>query len=134
MPKPETLYDLKTIQRESFIVHSTVILGASGAISSQTGAKKSGFVVAKTAAKVGRYTVTLVGGTRAEINNALVTILGTTDAAFTDASGIIAAVRNNNIASAGTIEIQMVRNTTLADTEVQDNLTLLITLFISKVA
>ncbi len=133
MPKPETLYEVKSIQRETFVVHSKVVLGTSGVVSTQTDAKKSGFVVTKTATKTGRYTVTLTGGARAEINNAVVTVLGTDDAAITDAGGIIAVLRDNDIATDGTIEFQMLRNTTLADTEVQNSLTLLVTLFISKV-
>jgi len=104
-------------------LYGQVVLGSTGAISSQT---SDGFSVAKTGGEVGRYTVTLN-----DVYNKLLgvscNVVGATDAAYTTANGVFSGLlRNNAVATAKTFDIQMQRTDTGADAEVEDNLTLLI--------
>jgi hypothetical protein len=99
---------------------SKVLISTSGAISGQTAEAWSGLVVTKTAAKTGRYTVTMTGGRRALLLAVNATLITADDAAIADASGIISSVRDDDMATDGTFELQWHRNTTLVDTEVAD--------------
>lgn len=106
-------------------MYSKVVLGSSGAISSQTSAKKSGMVVTKTGSKTGRYTVVL-DRAYPELLNCSVMIQGTDDAALTDAKGAIPRIRNVTVSTDGTFYIQFIKNTDSSDAEVQDSATLYI--------
>jgi hypothetical protein len=101
---------------ESGIVklYGSVTVGSSGAISSSS---VKGFTIAKTAGETGRYTVTLNDKYNA-LKHVSVIVVGPADAALTDASGIIASLRNDAVATSKTFDIQFSRNTTLADTEI----------------
>lgn len=132
-PRPETPYGIKTNRREVILLTSRVVLGSSGAISSQTVEGKSGMVITKTAAETGRYTITLTGGKRAALLWVGATVIAADDTAMTSASGIVAAVRDDDIASDGTFEIQFASNTNLADAEITNNLSFMITVLIAKV-
>lgn len=88
-----------------------------------------GCAVAKTAAKTGRYTITLARNA-VKLVGALVTIVGPDDAALTTTKGLLAVVRDNDVdpvamvagsALDGTFEVQLTQtNAGNADTEVQD--------------
>jgi hypothetical protein len=88
-----------------------VTIGASGAIDSQS---CKGFSVAKTDSETGRYTVTLQDKYK-ELKMCNVVSVGPADAALTDASGILASLRNVAVDSAATFDVQMSSNVDLAD-------------------
>jgi len=102
----------------------SVLLGSSGAIAANGAAKGAlaGFTVVKTAAKTGRYTITfhrrytrlLYGGC---------TVVGLDDAAYTATKGSFAVLRDDDVATDGTIEVQLL-NVSGADAEAVDATTL----------
>lgn len=101
------------------LLFGKVVLGASGAISSQTGAKLAGFTVEKTATKTGRYTLTLDKNYN-ELLYGHVTVVGADDAAYTTAAGIDCIIRDVDTgggAGDGTFELQLTRSDTSADAE-----------------
>jgi len=118
-------YDVKTTRREVVALYNRVVLGSAGAVASQENAASAGFVVTQTDSEAGRFTVTLSGGAAARLLFVGAIILGADDTAFTDAKGIHVAVRNDDVATDGTFEIQFMQNTDLADDDVQDSLTVL---------
>jgi len=90
----------------------------SGAISGT--ADVWGCTVTKTASETGRYTVTLPRPSQ-KLLMADVCLVGPDDAALTTTKGLIPVVRDDDIATDGTVEIQFVTsNSGNADTEVQD--------------
>lgn len=109
-----------------------VVLGASGAIASQDPAIDTLVVAVKTAAKVGRYTLTLCGGRRfKQFRGGGVAIVGLADAIYgANTTGFAVHWRNDLLSSAGTVQVQFSRNTDNADAEVPDNFVLNITLLV----
>jgi hypothetical protein len=90
-----------------------------------TPAATCGFTLAKTAAEVGRYTLTFVDK-RLRLRGLACQVIGPDDAAFT--GGIIAAVRDLDMtvgADDGTVELQLL-DAGGADAEAMDGSTLLI--------
>jgi hypothetical protein len=125
-----------SIRRGVVHLYGRVTTSTSGTISTQTGAKKAGFTVAKTGSEAGRYTVTLLNpdGTAAYYQELLacdVTLIGATDAAYTTAKGINKMLRNDAVSTAGTFDIQLQRTDTAADAEVEDSAILLIRITLS---
>lgn len=129
-------YRIGTLIPGQRFVHANVVLGATGAISSQT---NYGLKVTKTASETGRYTCQLVdemGNAQDAIGLAgvIVNVVGGDDAAFTDAKGVWEGkIRDIDIgagAKDGTVEIQFCDADSGADAEVQDNATLLVTLIL----
>lgn len=116
------------VHRGLVCLFNRVVLGASGAVSSQDSARDAGFVVAKTATKVGRYTLTFDKNyNRVEFIDARV--IGADDAAYTTAKGIDFFLRDDDVgrgAGDGTIEIQFTRTDTEADAEIEDSREILI--------
>lgn len=103
-------------------LYGQVVLGSGGAISSTT---TDGFTIVKTAAKVGRYTITADAYNKLLAIN--VSVIGATDAAYTATKGLwMGLVRNNNVSTTGTVEIQLQDPATSADAEAIDNASLLI--------
>lgn len=88
-----------------------MVIGSSGAISSSD---CKGFSIAKTSGETGRYTVTL-NDKYNELKSVQVSSIGPADTALTDASGIIASLRNDAVSSAKTFDIQFSSNVNLAD-------------------
>jgi hypothetical protein len=78
--------------RRKELLTGVVTLGTAGAIASQA---CEGFSVVKTAAEVGRYTVTLAKGYN-RISYAHMVVEIATDAAATSAKALVTAVRNVN--------------------------------------
>ncbi len=97
--------------------------------------KATGAVITKTAAKTGRYTIqcgsALDKNTYAHIVQVLTTIVGPADAAFTTAKGLVSAIRNDALATNGTIDVQFVRPDTYADAELQDGARVFVTIIVS---
>jgi len=100
-----------TLEQSIVKLYGSVTIGSTGAISSSS---TYGFSIAKTSGETGRYTVTLNDKYYA-LKHVGVVVVGPADAALTDASGIIASVRNDAVASAKTFDIQFSSNVNLAD-------------------
>lgn len=126
----KSTYPPKGVSRPGVItLYHRVTLGSSGAIASQDSAKLSGIVAAKTATKTGRYTLTINGGqTARKLLYGNVAVIGTDDAAYTTANGRIAFLRDDDLATDGTIEVQLTRTDTGADAEAITGAVLLIKL------
>lgn len=107
--------------REWSLAIGTVVLGAGGAIASQTGARDAGFTVAKTAAEAGRYTITF-DELVSDIVLVGATIIGAADAAYNNAAGGSGMTfLRNKAPTTRTVDVQFTRNDTSADAEITDN-------------
>lgn len=104
---------LKSRQPRMQVIGGTITIGAAGAIASNTNAKYGGTPV-KTAAKVGRYTVTFIDTKYTQILGAHVEMAGVTDAAFPTTTGSDPKTRNLATTS---FDIQCKRTDTQADAE-----------------
>ncbi len=100
-----------TLETNIVKLYGSVTIGSTGAISSSS---TIGFSIAKTSGETGRYTVTLNDKYYA-LKHVGVVVVGPSDAALTDASGVIASIRNDAVASAKTFDIQFSSNVNLAD-------------------
>jgi hypothetical protein len=109
---------------ESNIVklYGSMVIGSSGAISSSD---CKGFSIAKTSGETGRYTVTL-NDKYNELKSVQVSSIGPADAALTDASGIIASLRNDAVSSSKSFDIQFSSNVDLADANPSSGIKVLI--------
>ena len=92
----------------------SITIGASGAI---TASSLKGFSVVKTAAKTGRYTITLED-VYSSLKMCNVSQVGAADAARTSTSGIVVSLRNDAVSTAKTFDVQFSSNTNLADADV----------------
>ena len=99
-----------------------MVIGASGAVSSSD---CKGFSIAKTSGETGRYTVTL-NDKYNKLKSVNVNSIGPADAALTDASGIIASLRNDAVSSSKSFDIQFSSNVDLADANPSDGIKVLI--------
>lgn len=90
-----------SLSREVVKLYGNVTIGGSGAVSAVSA---KGFTVAKTGSETGRYTITLED-TYTAFRGAHVTVEGADDAALT---AFYAAVRNVDVGSAKTLDIQLV--------------------------
>jgi hypothetical protein len=124
-----------SLSRELVVLSGKVVLGASGAVSSTD---CDGFSVSKTGGETGRYTVQLgVSSSQpdlyAKLRGASVSIVGPDDAAMTDAKGLGYVLRDDDVATDGTFEVQFINPETAADAEVQDSASFFITIFLKRV-
>lgn len=116
----------KTYLPGMVIIAESVPLGSSGAIAAagaREGAKHTDFTIAKTAGKTGRYTITFTRKYRALLYGHCV-VVGADDAAYPGAAGVDCILRDDDIATDGTIEVQLRRTDTGADAEAIDSATL----------
>lgn len=108
-------------------LYGTMTTSTSGTISTSS---CDGFTITKTGSETGRYTIQLGSSTGqltcAELLGCAVQIVGPDDNAYTDAKGIGVILRDNDIASDGTFEIQFMKNTDNADVELMDAAKILI--------
>lgn len=104
---------VKTLESAIVKLYGSVTFGASGAVSSSS---CKGFSVAKTSGKTGRYTITLEDKYNS-IKGCFVSLVGPDDAAATTAAGYWTFLRNDDVASAGTFDVQFVRTDTGADAD-----------------
>lgn len=137
IPFPVKGYAGKDRMGVIFFSHS-VTTGASGAIASQDDIAGTGLgaVVAKTATKTGRYTITLPKAYKKLVSMA-VALIGPDDAAYAanNQSGLAAVWRDNDIdggAKDGTIELQFVRGDTYADAELPNNTAFKFTIVVAE--
>lgn len=112
-------------RKEMIEFNHKVVLGAAGAIaaSGSDAAADSGVTVVKTAAKVGRYTITVANGRRFKgFRGGSVSIIGPTDVIYgANTTGYGYFWRNDLMSSAGTIQLQFTQGGSNADAEVPDN-------------
>lgn len=107
-----------TYCREAGVVklYGTFTTTTSGTIGSSS---CKGFSVAKTATETGRYTVTL-GDKWNGLLGVNVAIEGAADAAYTASQGLCSLLRNVDVSSAKTLDIQFADPATSADAELED--------------
>ena len=121
-----------SVARGLVFLNSRVVLGTSGAITSQDSSKDSGFTVTKTGSEVGRYTIALDKNYN-RVCSVDAIVIGQDDAAYTAGKGLIALLRDDDTgrgAGDGTIEIQFVDPATSADAEVENSANLLISILV----
>lgn len=121
------------------VVHfiHTVVLGSSGAISSQDAANVSGIVATKTATKTGRYTLQLPSKYR-KFHGGFACVTGPDDAVYgAKTKGLPCFLRDNDVdggAADGTVELQFANPSTDAtnyiDAELPDSLTFTVHLWV----
>ena len=123
--------EVMTLEKEIRQLHSTVVFGASGAVTSDS---QKGFVVTKVAGKSGRYLITL--GTAAnpdtyyEFKNLIAIVEGPTDAAVAD--GFLPIVRNVDTTNGcSTVEVQLV-SAAGADDDPTSGIKLHLTVFVKN--
>jgi hypothetical protein len=117
--------------REWSIATAEMVIGASGAITSQTGARNAGFTLTKTAT-AGLYTATFdekVGDVR--LLNACIIGHTSNDPAVANTTGGSGEtfLRNKNVA-AGTMQVQFTRNDTSANADITNGLTAQVTFLV----
>lgn len=101
----------------------------SGTIDTTNSAGSWGGAIAKTATETGRYTITL-GRAVTALAGAVVTLVGPDDTAITDAKGTQYVLRDDDLSSDGTIEVQFIDSDSAADTEVQDGMRFTVLLWV----
>lgn len=101
----------------------------SGTIDTTNSKGSWGGAIAKTSTKTGRYTITL-GRATAALAGAVVTLVGPDDTALTDAKGTQWCVRDDDLATDGTIEVQFFDSDSGADADVQDGARFIVLLWI----
>ena len=113
-------------KNEYIAFNHRVVITAAGAIASQDAAVDTCVVAVKTAAKTGRYTLTVGGGRRfKQFRGGRVGIVGLTDAIYgANTVGYDHHWRNDLLASAGTVEVQFTQNGSNADAEVPSGMVL----------
>lgn len=101
----------------------------SGTIDTTNSRGSWGGTIAKTGSETGRYTITLGRATTA-LAGVMVTLVGPDDAALTDGKGTQWCVRDDDLSSDGTIEVQFFDSDTGGDAEVQDGARFVVVLWI----
>lgn len=91
-----------TLEQGVVKLFGSVTTSTSGTISSKTG---KGLTITKTAGETGRYTVTLADKYTALLSCS-VRIEGAADAAYTGSKGLVSFLRNVDVSSAGSFDVQ----------------------------
>ena len=107
------LYQQQSVLPRDITLAGTITIGASGAISAQTGAKLCGATAAQTASEDGRYSVTF-DRTYKRIKSANVNMVGPDDNAFPTTTGSDPQIR---LLTTSGFSIQAKRTDTQADTD-----------------
>lgn len=106
-----------TLEQGVIKLFGGVVTTTSGTVGSATG---KGFTITKTAAEVGRYTVTLADKYTSLLAVSVI-VEGAADAAYTTAKGLEPFLRNVSVSSATpSFNIQFGRTDTAADAELED--------------
>lgn len=106
-------YQLHTLNPKDLLIGGTVTIGASGAVSSEDGAKLSGGTVTQTASEDGRYSIAF-DRTYKRTKVIGVTMVGPTDSALPTTTGSDPVARNK--ATTG-FDVQFKRTDTQADAD-----------------
>ena len=107
--KAKTKKPVHTFLPGMVVIAESVLLGSSGAIATngqREGAKHTGFTISKTGSETGRYTITFERKYKALLYGHAV-VVGADDAAYTATAGVVCILRDDDIATDGTIEVQM---------------------------
>jgi hypothetical protein len=118
----------RKLRRDTVRLHGRLNLGATGAITTQTKQRFSGFVAARTG--VGTYTLTC-SDKYSELLNFNINIIGA-NATYAAASGFGAFVTSDLITTTKVITIQFRRTDTGANAEVENNAKVLIDLELAQ--
>lgn len=106
-----------TLEAGVVMLFGSAVTSTSGTIASKTG---KGFTITKTAGETGRYTVTLADK-YTSLLSVNVTVVGAADAAYTGSKGLGSFLRNVDVSSAGTFDVQFTTViATPADAELPD--------------
>jgi hypothetical protein len=113
--------------------HCKLVTGTSGAVAA-TSVMAPGVTVVKTGSEVGRYTFTLPKAYSA-LKQVIVTPIGAADAAFGAVSvGLIHFVRNDAVATTGTLDIQFAAaSTNFSDAELPNSTSALVSIVVDRV-
>lgn len=106
-------YNLETLNPKLLLIGGSVTIGASGAISTQDGAKLSGGTVSQVASEDGRYLVTL-DRTYKRVRPLCPLMIGPADDAFPTTTGVDPQARN---LTTSTFQVQFKRHDTNADAD-----------------
>ena len=111
----------------------TFVTTTSGTVSTTAGdtAAETGVTIAKTGSETGRYTITLPTPHR-KLAAIIPTLIGADDDAYGAVTvGLMAIVRDNDIASDGTVEVQFIgSNSGWADAEIADGASVMLTIVV----
>lgn len=119
----------KSLRRETVKLYGRLNLGSTGAITTQTKQRFSGFKAARTGAGV--YTLTL-SSKYSELLGLGVTVIGA-NATYTAAAGREVFVTSDLTTTTAVITIKFLRTDTGAVAEIEDNAKVLVTLELSQV-
>jgi hypothetical protein len=112
-----------TLEAGVVMLYGSVVTSTSGTIASKTG---KGFTITKTASETGRYTITLADK-YTSLLSVRVSVVGAADAAYTGSKGLMSFLRNVDVSSAGTFDVQFTTVVaTPADAELPDAASFLI--------
>lgn len=120
----------RSLRRDTVVLYGRLNLGATGAITTQTKRRSSGFTVARTGAGV--YTITL-GAKYSELLRLTATIVGA-NATYTAAAGREVYISSDLTTTTGIITIRFMRTDTGAVAELEDNAKVLIELALAQSA
>lgn len=105
-----------TLEQGVVKLFGSVTTSTSGTISSSTG---KGLTITKTAAEVGRYTVTLADK-YTSLLGVSVMVQGAADAAYTAAKGLCQLIRGVDVSGNGVLYVQFADPATSADAELEN--------------
>lgn len=118
----------KSQRRELVMLCGRLNLGSTGAITTQTKKRLSGFVAARTGAGV--YTLTLTNP-YCELVNLKINIIGA-NATYTAAAGREFFITSDLTTTTGVITIKFLRTDTGAVAEIEDNAKVMVTLLLAQ--
>lgn len=127
--------DVGTLTPGLVVLNGYCTTTTSGTLTTTSTSKQYGFTVTKTAAKTGRYTITL-NDSYNELLGVHVTLTGPADAIWTASRGVFKGLRNAPAAGSAvtTFDIQFALNAdgTQTDTEIADGASFYITIFLKN--
>lgn len=117
------------------VFHNLLVTGTSGAVAATT-RTAPGITITKTGSEIGRYTITMAQN-YFRLLNVLAVVIGADDAAFGAVSvGLHAIVRDVDVgagANDGTFELQFLdASTNFADTELPNNTSVMLTIWVDR--
>lgn len=118
----------KSLRRDTVKLHGRLNLGATGAITTQTMKKYSGFVAARTG--VGIYTLTL-GSKYTELLQLKCTLIGA-NATYPAAAGREYFITSDLVTTTGVITLKFLRTDTGAVAEIEDSAKVLVEITLAE--
>lgn len=118
----------KSLRRETVTLYGRVNLGATGAISTQTKKRYSGFTVARTGA--GIYTITL-SSKYSELMRLAIVVIGA-NATYTSTAGREFFITSDLTTTTGVITVKFLRTDTGAVAEIEDSAKLMVSIDLAQ--